>query len=886
MTDYLRKLLVLLIAAYLNLPLSAASAIGWPDAVYDPRIPTQQAVLGAEPGERITPPEDLNRYFEALAEAAPDRTLLVEYARSWQGRSLNYLVIASPENLARLEDIKAGMQQLADPRGIDAGRIDSLIETMPALIWLAHGVHGNEISSPEAALVTAYHLLASDAGARLLEDTVVIIDPTENPDGRARFVQHYQSLSGIEAQGSPIAAERVEGWPSGRTNHYLFDMNRDWFAMTQPEVSGRVAAFLEFFPLVYVDLHEMGTNRTFYFPPPAQPYNPYLSEQQLRTYDSFGRHTGSRFDEFGFRYFTRETYDAYYPGYGDTWPTLQGSMGMTFEMASARGLLAHRADGSTLTYADGVQRHFVASIATIETAAEERVRLLQEFVEFRADSQTDEGFVLPRQGDIGRVDKLAALLIQQGIEVHQLAEATRVCGTRAPAGSYLISGEQPAGRLASTLLAADSPVAEAFWNEQERRVNKGLGAQIYDIIAWSLPSLWGVDVASCRLRNVDAPLASDVPDTVYPLPSKAAVAYLVPWGSQAAAGFLSAALRRDLVVESSVEGFTQNGREFIAGAVILRSRANDADLHQHVVELAGVTGAEVVATDTSWVDSGVNFGSDKVQRIPKPAVAIAWGEPAAISSAGSLRFVIEQKLGYPAVPVRPENLNSGYLDAFDVLLLPDGGGYADAFNKSTRDNLTRWVERGGTLIGIGGALELLGSDQLALLDTLPERRAGEGEDDSEEESEETSSHADGRILEDADELASVTTPLEENPPEILGAILNAQVDGEHWLSVGIPESVRLIVEGDAVFTPLRRNKGRNVVSFAPADELIASGHLWEDSRLQWALKPAVMATGVKRGIVIGFAADPSFRGYLDGLDVLIANAVFRGPSQAQPVRSP
>ena len=218
-------------------------------------------------------------------------------------------------------------------------------------------------------------------------------------------------------------------------------------------------------------------------------------------------------------------------------------------------------------------------------------------------------------------------------------------------------------------------------------------------------------------------------------------------------------------------------------------------------------------------------------------------------------------------------------------LQPDGNGYAGAYNEATRENLKRWVARGGTLIGIGGAVELLGANQLDLLDTLPERRAADAEEEDAAEPENGESHAQGQILDGVDDLAEATTPLEENPSEILGAILNADVDNEHWLSVGLPETVRFIVEGDTVFTPLRRNAGRNVVSFSAEDELIAGGHLWENSRLQWALKPAAMAASKQRGIVVGFTADPSFRGYLDGLDVLLANAVFRGPVEARPVRS-
>ena len=869
------------------LPAAWAAEIGWPGIRYDADIPTHQQVLGYQPGETISSPEYLDRYLAALAAAAPERTQLVEYARSWQGRPLSYLVIGSAANIARLDEIKASMRTLADPRDLANDEVEALIASTPALVWLAHGVHGNEISSPEAALVTAYHLLAADAGKALLDDTLVIVDPVQNPDGRARFVQHYRSLYGIEPQGSSIAAERVEGWPSGRTNHYLFDMNRDWFALTQPEVAGRVEAFLEYHPLVYVDLHEMGSNRTFYFPPPAEPYNPYLADAQFAAYAEFGRHTGARFDEFGFRYFTRETYDAYYPGYGDTWPTLQGALGMTFEMASARGLVANREDGSQLSYSDGVQRHFVASVATIETAVRTREKLLREFVAFRGNSETTDGFLLPRQGDVGRVDKLARLLERQGIEVRQLPESRRVCGRNQPAGSYLISGAQPAGRLASTLLADDSPINDAFWAEQKRRLDKGLEAKIYDIVAWSLPLLWGVDVESCRIRESDAPLAAEVTVAAHPLPEVADVAYLVPWGSQAAARFLAGALRQGLRVESSDKAFSQNDREYQAGVLVLRVSVNSADLHDRVTDLAMTTAAEVVASNSSWVEDGVNFGSDEVRKVPRVKVAIVWGAPAAVSSAGSLRYVLEQKIGYPVVPVRPENLASLQLDEFDVLLLPDGRSYPKQFPAAAAENIERWVRQGGTLIGVGGALSMLARNELGLLDTLPERRVKEDADengDADTDEADDVSHNAGSILEDDASLSEATAPLEENPLEILGAILNADVDTEHWLAAGLPETVRFIVGGDRVFSPIRLDKGRNVVNFAAADALAAAGHLWGDSRDQWALKPALMASNIDRGIVIGFAADPSFRGYLDGLDVLVANAVFRGAAHARPVR--
>ena len=236
----------------------------WPDAKFSNDVPTLEVILGYDHGENITSPADIVRFLEALAEAAPGRTRLVQYAESWEGRPLHYLAVGSSDTINQLDRIKQGMQQLANPRGISESEAEALIEQLPAIVWLSYGVHGNEISSADAALLLAYYLLAAgDSTFDSIRDNVlVIIDPAQNPDGRARFVQHYQQHAGIEPASSAIAAERREAWPGGRTNHYLFDMNRDWFALTQPETLGRVDSMLEYYPLVHADIHEMGTNST------------------------------------------------------------------------------------------------------------------------------------------------------------------------------------------------------------------------------------------------------------------------------------------------------------------------------------------------------------------------------------------------------------------------------------------------------------------------------------------------------------------------------------------------------------------------------------------------------------------------------------------------
>ncbi|MEC8950741.1 MAG: M14 family zinc carboxypeptidase, partial [Pseudomonadota bacterium] len=318
-----RSLPMLLTLVFSSMPVSSTLGqekfVYWPDAQYDPAIPTVEAVLGYAPGERITWHRDVIRYFEALAVAAPDRIMITEYARSWENRELILAVVSAPGNIANLDAIKSNMQRLADPRITEGDVAAQIIESQAAVTWLSYGVHGNEISSTDAAMLTAYHLLASQDDARvadIMANTVVVIDPMQNPDGRDRFIHNFEIAEGLVPDSDRLAAEHDEPWPGGRTNHYLFDMNRDWFIQTQPETQGRTAAMLQWYPVAYVDAHEMGSDGTYFFAPEAIPYNPHLAEDQRASLQLFGRNNARYFDMFGFDYFTREVYDAFYPGYG------------------------------------------------------------------------------------------------------------------------------------------------------------------------------------------------------------------------------------------------------------------------------------------------------------------------------------------------------------------------------------------------------------------------------------------------------------------------------------------------------------------------------------------------------------------------------------------
>ncbi|HWI20002.1 MAG TPA: M14 family zinc carboxypeptidase, partial [Vicinamibacterales bacterium] len=527
--------------------MSAQEPALWPGAKYDPAIPTIKSVLGHDHGEVITPPDGVERYLRALQQAAPTKSRLIEYARSWEGRPLWLFVIGSPDRISKLEQVKADLQRFGDPRRHQAGDADRLLKQLPVVVWLIHGVHGNEISSSDAALLEAYHLLAAqgDPGVdTVLRDALVLIDPMQNPDGRARFVANNLLGRAATADPAPYSAEHDEPWPGGRSNHYLFDMNRDWFAQSQPETRGRIKIGLEYLPQITVDLHEQGGDNAYYFAPPAEAINPHVTKSQIAAWELIGKANAARFDERGWPYYVREVYDAFYPGYGDSWPTFQGSIGMTYEQASARGLSFSRSDGDTLTYRDGVMHHFNAAIVTAITAARNRDRFLADYLEYRrsAVSEGEKGaireYVIVPGQDASRAELLARNLATQGIDVRRAEEAIKLASRTIPAGAYIVSNAQPTARMIRNLLDPKTEQSPEFIKKQEERRKMRLNDQIYDITAWNLPMLYDVELVTTptaiTVKTTPVPSQYDAPFATRPI-AAAKVGYLVPWGSAAIA---------------------------------------------------------------------------------------------------------------------------------------------------------------------------------------------------------------------------------------------------------------------------------------------------------------------------------------------------------------
>jgi len=864
--------------------------------VYDPAIPTLAEVTGHAWGTEISAHKDVENYVRALAEKAPDRCRVVPFGESWQGRTLYYVIVGRQPVMQRLPEIKASMQRLADPRGLSDDDAEQLLKGLPAVGWLANCVHGDEPSGTDAALYVLYHLLAAKNDPvvdKVLDECLVLIDPLQNPDGRDRFVFYNRTARGRFPDPTPRAAEHSQPWPSGRTNHAMFDMNRDWFGVTQPETAARVAAFLDWWPLVYVDLHEMGGNSTYYFPPPAQPINNEITKTQRSWLKRYGKNNAHWFDRFGFDYFTREAYDAFYPGYGDSWPMAHGSIGMTFEMASARGLVYRRTDEGLLFYRDGVRRHFVASMATLQTLANGREAAQRAFLQHRragiarGEKAKVREYVFPPSGDRTRLARLANLLMQQGIEVHEATEPLRcsaaaelsaadVAGKEATfaKGSFVVSMSQPASTLATMLLQPHFEMDKAFLDRQRARQERRQSGQFYDLTAWSLPLLFGVECHEARVASTGARKllragqATSGAQALREQPPK--VAYVVSWGQNGAAALLGELLRMGVQAKCIDEAFALGESKFPAGSYVIRVQNQPAGLHRQMRELAKLHGVTPFCADSSWIEEGPSFGTRRGHVLKAPRIAMAWDRPVSTYSAGWLRYLLEQRYGLPVTALRTHDLTRVDLDRFTVLVLPEGRGYGRALGSNGQKAISGFVRRGGVLVTLGSATQWLSGEGVELLATSAEKR-GDGVADK------AASDGDKKAKQDkkpkAFDYEAAITPDKESPPSTPGAILRAIVDDRHWLGFGYDGAVDVVHDGSHILTPVKRNRGTNVVRYAKTGELVRAGFVWDASRKQLPEKAYLVHQPHGKGHVIAFAEDPNVRAFADGLNLFLLNAV-------------
>ncbi|MGH9788166.1 MAG: M14 family metallopeptidase [Candidatus Acidiferrales bacterium] len=895
-----RPLVLILILILSSFAAAAADDPLSPSSAYDPSIPTPESVLGYRVGESFTPYHDLEHYYQTLAAASP-RVRLEPYGKTHEGRVLYLVIVSMPENLSRLDEVRAATTKLADPRTTNAQEAQALAASTPATVWLSYNVHGNEAVSSEAAMQVAYELAASQDARVLdwLQHAVVLLDPLLNPDGHERYVQFFRSTLGKNPNPDRFAAEHQERWPGGRTNHYLFDLNRDWAWQSQPESRARVRAYRQWNPQVHVDFHEMGAESTYYFAPPAEPVHDAVADLLKKWFDIYGQGNAAAFDRYGFRYYTRELFDLFYPSYGDSWPSLNGAVGMTYEQAGgpAGGLvLTLREDQRTITLRDRAARHFTSSLATIDTSVKHREARLRDFYDFHR-AAIDAGlkgpvrqFILVPGPDADRLEHALGILVRQGIEV-QWAEADfdaenlidswgeKVVRKRIPQGAWVVDLAQPAGFLARALLEREAKLETTFF---------------YDVTAWSLPLASGLETYASP-KPVTAPLRPvPTPPQYHPAgvhSGQPGSAYVFSWESGGASRLLGYLLAEDIKAYVSLQPFRVQGRNFSAGSIVVPAEGNRPDLLSRLDALAARTYCPVVPVSTLRSDEGIDLGSDRVRFLRRPRIAIVTDTPTSSTDYGALWHLFEQRLDLPFTALRAENLRGVDLDQYNVLILPpdggDGRGYPRFFDKSVQQKLNDWVRAGGILIALRGGAVFATKKKSGLASvTYRYVRREDEEARIEEERAAEKEKPDGKPAPEEkkkeekpeEELARKLMPYADREEaqrreSIPGAILRASLDTTHPLGFGL--DARLAVLNRTAPILELSSDGENVIHY-PKENLKVSGFITAENEAKLAQSAYLIRERKGQGFVILFADTPVFRGFWDSTSRLLINAVYFG----------
>ncbi len=873
---------------------------------YRQNVPRPETILGYDVGALHTQYHLQEKVLLAIADAASDRVRVEEIGVSNERRTMRIYLVSSPENIARLDQIRADLDRIADPRGATPAQLDAAIARTPAVVWFSGSVHGDEVPGFEASMQLLYHFAASNDPATLerLKNAIVIINPSSNPDGHERFSVWSNAIAVGSPEPQSLEQQRNQpGGISGRFNHDRFDMNRDLMARTQRAGPAIVGGMLRWHPMVTADLH--GYTPTYYMAPAARPINANISGWPYKWSEAIGRGNAGAFDRYGWLYFVRDAFDLYYPGYYDSWPALTGAMGTTYETDGGPALLKRRADGTLLSLRDGIAKHYVASVATFETAASRAQEMVRDYAAFRQRAMTEgrngtmKRVVFVPGSDPARAAELAAALLRAGVEVTRVTNGFSsprahsyldgAARSRAfPAGSYVVDLAQPQGKVAKAVLEPDPVLDTVFARAQlekfqrnaqrSRDANDTEGYEFYDVSAWALPVAFGVEA----YWTEDAPAVSG---TLLSLNNGVrlngemlphAIAGGIVEGRDARSAFLwrndrngAAKLAAQLLQEGyrvsiAGEAIQTGPTTWPRGTWVARISRNDAGLAARVDQLAKEAGVEVRGVNTAFPDAAqFGIGSGVVVDLKAPRIAVVGETGIGHTSYGAVWWSLEQRYGIKFTPIAGSALN-GDLSAFNVIIVPSGG-----LSIGTGANLKRWVENGGALITFGGATRWATREDVGLSSVrsivCEERKDPEP------------TRAAKAPLDSARTTASPNACADQLA-DLPGSHLDVVLDLTNWVTLGYEQQRFPVLVGGSDIYSISENGG-NVAVFPTEGTLLRAGFSFPENT-ERLLKGSLFVAqeSVGRGNVVMFTSDPMFRGWWRALDRLVLNAVLLGTS--------
>ncbi|GGW95198.1 M14 family metallopeptidase [Alteromonas halophila] len=711
------------------------------DGTYDSTITHPDELLGFKVGTRVATPAQIHAAVMHWAEQS-ERLHVVEYARSHEDRPLIAAFVGRPDNLARLDEIKANLGKLADPRSTTDREASEIIEELPAVAWMAYSIHGNETSGADAAMAAIYHLIASQdkSVTDLIDDMVVIIDPMMNPDGRARFAKSLEQYRGTAPNVDDQSLLHIGDWPYGRTNHYFFDLNRDFFYLTQPETVGRVELINQWRPQLMIDGHEMGPQDTYLMGPPRQPLNDNIDPNLQKWAKTFAREQSAAFDQRGWRYYTGEWFENWYPGYSN-YAEYRGSMHILYEQSRMAEDGVRRPEGTVQTYLESVHHQFVSTFANLQTLAKHSQAMYQDFWLGRKNNVSSKGkfanrsYVILANDNHGRTQALVDRLLAQDIDVYtaeadfDVDEATNHLGSTLedviiPAGSIVVPNRQPEAPLIAAILEFDAGVKDAVLLEERQKTLRDGSSIMYDTTAWNLTMMYGLKSLTVpehltrNLKPYKKPVVTSTPQTD-------AVAWMVDGGDDRSVAFAARMMERGAAVRFIDKPSEFAGKAFNRGSVMVT--VTDNPHNDKLAQLASTTASELdialVATNSGFGEGELpDWGGEHFRLLEKPQLGIISHGDFSSYDTGATWWGVDASLGIRHSKLDSNALAYTDLRRYNVLVLPSGRWEPD---KATREALTQWVENGGTLIAHGNT-----AGQLASKDGIGNVRALQNSFDS------------------------------------------------------------------------------------------------------------------------------------------------------------
>ncbi|MBI5862937.1 MAG: hypothetical protein HZB38_00205 [Planctomycetes bacterium] len=877
------------------------------NAHYDPAVQTPRQILGFDLGDRPVRHEELQRCLAAWASSP--RIKLAPFGFTHERRSLVYAVITSPANHQRLADIQTAIGKLADPRKLrDDAEAQAIIRGTPAIAWMAYCIHGDEVSVTDGALAAMYHLLASTdpAVTQRLDKAVICFDPLQNPDGRDRFIAQCDQAGGYTPNLDADSVQHDGRWPYGRTNHYLFDMNRDWIYGTQPETRARQAAIAAWNPQHLIDGHEMGSDSTFLFYPPRDPFNPTLSPLIHKWWATFADEAGKAFDHYGWSYYTREWSDYWYPGYTDGWGTLNSAVSILYEQARTGGRAIRQPTGRILTYREAVHHQATATWSNLCTLAANREALLNDFLAQRRaalnpDAAQPRVFLLPPQSNATRRAEFVATLTNAGVELSVSSKAFTAENVASslretvekrefPAGTVVVRRAQPRGAVVEALLGFDPRMDQAFLDSERKELETKKESRLYDVTAWSpvmaaaLEAYWSqADI------TIETEPWKEAPAAAFP-EAENLYAYAFDGDDDASVRAAAHLLQAGAVVRVADEEFRVDGRTLPRGSFLIRRHENAADWAQQVRDAAAATHATAYAARTARSpDTTPDLGGERFTLLRTPKVGLVGDGGGDTSTYGAIWNFLDCETRL-SVSLLSGDLSRVDLRRFNVLIVPSPRGAL----RGRLDDVAAWIRAGGTLIAIGDAADHLADEKQKLssvrrrqdvLKTLDEytsaaaleRTAGQTKVEVDKLWDDVVEHVppgaattkpDTKLTDEAlDEWRRIFSPV--------GTILRGETSRIHWLTYGVGPELPLYSAGSLVL--VSKSPVATPVRFADAKRLRMSGLLWPEAAVRFSASSYATVERIGAGQLILFAQDPIFRGAWRGTGRLLLNAVLLGP---------